>query len=205
MGTFTPKCATGHMHIHSQVYNRLAPVRTDKLAYIYSNQKVVAADACNDKLKMYVSDNEWCALFSIIACTVLCSRMCARSSCICAQAQQHSLAHRMLLHASSLSVARRRNAILKHSSPVLWSGKGKIWSGGTLARARPAALGGAGRRALVSAPQRPCQPCRYPAPPAPAVPLAGPPDRPCRSKSSSSSGAATAATATAAAARAAYP
>ena len=58
MGTFTPKCATGHMHIHSQVYSRLAPVRTDKLAYIYSNQKVVAAAACNDKLKMYVWDNE---------------------------------------------------------------------------------------------------------------------------------------------------
>ena len=68
--------------------------------------------------------------------------------------------------------ARRRNAILEHAGPVLGSNLGKIGQGSTGdgdAQARPGALGGAGRGALilpwgagrgalVSAPQRPCQP-----------------------------------------------
>jgi len=68
--------------------------------------------------------------------------------------------------------ARRQNAILEHADPVLGSALGKIGQGSTGdgdALAKPGALGGAGRGALilpggagrgalVSAPQRPCQP-----------------------------------------------
>ena len=52
---------SAHGHIHSEVRNRLAPATTEKLLYIYSNRKAVAAAACDDKLKMYTWDNEQCA------------------------------------------------------------------------------------------------------------------------------------------------
>ena len=67
--------------------------------------------------------------------------------------------------------ARRRDAILEHASVVLGSALGKIGQAGDpgVVQARPGALGdagrgalilpgGAGRGALISAPQRPCQP-----------------------------------------------
>ena len=57
--------------------------------------------------------------------------------------------------------ARRRNAIVEYSSPVLWPGLGKIGQAGDIwdrdARARPGELGGAGRGAR-GAVQRPPAP-----------------------------------------------
>ena len=49
---------SAHGHIHSAVRNRLAPATTEKPMHIYSNRKVVAAAACDDKLNMYAWDNE---------------------------------------------------------------------------------------------------------------------------------------------------
>ena len=48
---------SAHGHIHSEVRNRLAPT-TEKLVYIYSNRKAVAASALHDELKMFTWDNE---------------------------------------------------------------------------------------------------------------------------------------------------
>ncbi len=49
---------SAHGHIHSEVRNRLAPATTEKLVYIYSNRKAVAAAACDDERKMFTWDNE---------------------------------------------------------------------------------------------------------------------------------------------------
>ena len=49
---------SAHGHIHSEVRNRLAPATTEKLVYIYSNRKALAAASQNDELKMYALDNE---------------------------------------------------------------------------------------------------------------------------------------------------
>ncbi len=49
---------SAHGHIHSEVRNRLAPVTTEKLVYIYSNLKAVAAAAHDDELKIFIWDNE---------------------------------------------------------------------------------------------------------------------------------------------------
>ena len=49
---------SAHGHIQSEVRNRLAPATTEKLVYIYSNRKAVAAAACDDELKMFTWDNE---------------------------------------------------------------------------------------------------------------------------------------------------
>jgi hypothetical protein len=49
---------SAHGHTHSQVCNRLAPATTEKLVYIYSNRKAVAAAARDDELKMFTWDNE---------------------------------------------------------------------------------------------------------------------------------------------------
>ena len=43
---------SAHGHIHSEVCNSLAPATTEKLVYIYSNRKAVAAATRNDELKM---------------------------------------------------------------------------------------------------------------------------------------------------------
>ncbi len=45
-------------HIHSEVRNRLAPATTEKLVFIYSNLKAVAAAARDDELKIFTWDNE---------------------------------------------------------------------------------------------------------------------------------------------------
>jgi hypothetical protein len=47
-----------HGHIHSEVRNRLAPATTEKLVYVYSNRRAVAAVARDDELKMFTWDNE---------------------------------------------------------------------------------------------------------------------------------------------------
>ena len=49
---------SAHGHIHSEVRDRLAPTTTEKLVYIYSNRKAVAASALHDELKMFTWDNE---------------------------------------------------------------------------------------------------------------------------------------------------
>ena len=49
---------SAHGHIHSEVRNRLAPTRTEKLVYIYFNWKAAAAAAQHDELKIYTWDNE---------------------------------------------------------------------------------------------------------------------------------------------------
>ena len=49
---------SAHGHIHSEVRNKLAPATTEKLVYIYSNRKAVAAAARDDELKMFTWDNE---------------------------------------------------------------------------------------------------------------------------------------------------
>jgi hypothetical protein len=49
---------SAHGHIHSEIRNSLAPATTEKLVYIYSNRKAVAASARDDELKMFSWDNE---------------------------------------------------------------------------------------------------------------------------------------------------
>ena len=49
---------SAHGHIHSKIRNRLEPATTDKLVYVYSNSKMVAATRDADELKMVAWDNE---------------------------------------------------------------------------------------------------------------------------------------------------
>jgi hypothetical protein len=49
---------SAHGHIHSEVRSMLAPATTEKLVYVYSNRKAVAAAARDDELKMFTWDNE---------------------------------------------------------------------------------------------------------------------------------------------------
>ena len=49
---------SAHGHIHSEVRNKLAPATTEKLVYISSNRKEVAAAACDDMPKTCAWDNE---------------------------------------------------------------------------------------------------------------------------------------------------
>ena len=41
-----------HGHIHSKIRNRLEPATTEKLVYVYSNSKMVAATRDANELKM---------------------------------------------------------------------------------------------------------------------------------------------------------
>ena len=43
---------SAHRHIHSKIRNRLEPASTEKLVYVYSNSKMVAATSVADKLKI---------------------------------------------------------------------------------------------------------------------------------------------------------
>ena len=45
-------------HIHSKIRNRLEPETTEKVVYVYSNSKMVAATRDADELKMFAWDNE---------------------------------------------------------------------------------------------------------------------------------------------------
>jgi hypothetical protein len=49
---------SAHGHIHSKIRNRLDPATTEKLVYVYSNSKIVAATRDADELKMFAWDNE---------------------------------------------------------------------------------------------------------------------------------------------------
>ena len=49
---------SAHGHIHSKIRNRLDPATTEKLVYVYSNSKMVAATRDADELKMFAWDNE---------------------------------------------------------------------------------------------------------------------------------------------------
>ena len=49
---------SAHGHIHSKIRNRLEPATTDKLVYVYSNSKMVAATRDADELKMFAWNNE---------------------------------------------------------------------------------------------------------------------------------------------------
>ena len=49
---------SAHWHIHSKIRNRLEPATTEKLVYVYSNSKMVAATRDADKVKMFPWDNE---------------------------------------------------------------------------------------------------------------------------------------------------
>ena len=53
---------SAHWHIHSKIRNRLEPASkaatTEKLVYVYSNSKMVAATRDVDELKMFAWDNE---------------------------------------------------------------------------------------------------------------------------------------------------
>ena len=49
---------SAHVHIHSKIRNRLDPATTEKLVYVYSNSKIVAATRDADELKMFAWDNE---------------------------------------------------------------------------------------------------------------------------------------------------
>ena len=49
---------SAHGHIHTNIRNRLEPATTDKLVYVYSNSKMVAATRDVDELKMFAWDNE---------------------------------------------------------------------------------------------------------------------------------------------------
>ena len=47
-----------HGHIHSKIRSRLDPATTEKLVYVYSNSKMVAATRDADELKIFAWDNE---------------------------------------------------------------------------------------------------------------------------------------------------
>ena len=107
----------------------------------------MASAACDDPLKIYAWDNEWCAASR--AGAVRRSPMRARSSCVCTRAQHHSLSRRMSSRAAQRALqrayahwrgparvcaqagtrywtrdarsARHRSAILEHASHVLGS------------------------------------------------------------------------------------
>jgi hypothetical protein len=49
---------SAHGHIHSKIRNRLDPATNEKLVYVYSNSKIVAATRDADELKMFAWDNE---------------------------------------------------------------------------------------------------------------------------------------------------
>ncbi len=49
---------SAHGYIHSKIRNRLDPTTTEKLVYVYSNSKMVAATRDADELKMFAWDNE---------------------------------------------------------------------------------------------------------------------------------------------------
>ena len=49
---------SAHGHIHSKIRNRLEPATTEKLVYVYSNSKMVAATRDADELKMFAWDIE---------------------------------------------------------------------------------------------------------------------------------------------------
>ena len=49
---------SAHGHMHTEVRNRLAPATSEKLVYIYSNRKAVAAASRSDELEMYTWVNE---------------------------------------------------------------------------------------------------------------------------------------------------
>ena len=52
---------SAHWHIHTKIRNRLEPARaatTEKLVYVYSNSKMVAATRDADELKVFAWDIE---------------------------------------------------------------------------------------------------------------------------------------------------
>ena len=49
---------SAHGHIHSKIRNRLDPATNEKLVYVYSSSKIVAATRDADELKMFAWDNE---------------------------------------------------------------------------------------------------------------------------------------------------
>ena len=62
-GNFASSCESiwsAYGHIHSEVSNRPAPATTEKPVSIYSNWNAVASIACDNALKIYWWDSEWC-------------------------------------------------------------------------------------------------------------------------------------------------
>ncbi len=49
---------SAHGHIHSKMRNRRDPATTEKLVYVYSNNKMAAAPRDADELKMFARDDE---------------------------------------------------------------------------------------------------------------------------------------------------
>ena len=49
---------SAHGHIHTRIRNRLVPATTEKLVYVYSNSKMVAATRDADELKVFAWDIE---------------------------------------------------------------------------------------------------------------------------------------------------
>ena len=49
---------SAHWHIHTKIRNRLEPATTEKLVYVYSNSKMVAATRDADELKVFDWDIE---------------------------------------------------------------------------------------------------------------------------------------------------
>ena len=47
---------SAHGHIHTKICNRLEPATTEKLVYVYSNSKMVAATRDADELKVFSWD-----------------------------------------------------------------------------------------------------------------------------------------------------
>ena len=56
-----PSCEpnwSAHGHIHTKIHNRLEPASTEKLVYVYSNSKMVAATCDANELKVFAWDIE---------------------------------------------------------------------------------------------------------------------------------------------------
>ena len=49
---------SAHGHIHTKIRNKLEPATTEKLVYVYSNSKMVAATRDADELKVFAWDIE---------------------------------------------------------------------------------------------------------------------------------------------------
>ena len=49
---------SAHGHIQTKIRNKLSPETTEKLVYVYSKSKMVAAVRDADELKMFAGDHE---------------------------------------------------------------------------------------------------------------------------------------------------
>ena len=64
--TWSPCNWYAHGHIHTKILNRLDPATTEKLVYVYANNKLVASTLDAEQLKIFAWDIEWRCLGSAL-------------------------------------------------------------------------------------------------------------------------------------------